>query len=139
VTFEPGPSKPSEMPMAARVVTPGLFLRLASQLVSTIAGADTGLIGAAAVIAPFSQRELGAQFGADVAPAAGSIGSIDDASEGQTVAEIAGALGYVGDQATVERRDLPYPDQLEPNDELNQPIEPDQTAPGGHDGGPDAD
>jgi hypothetical protein len=128
------------MPMAARVVTPGLFLRLASQLVSTIAGAETGLIGAAAVVAPFAQRDVGAQFGADVAPAASSIGAIDDPAEGQTVAEIAGALGCVGDQATVERRDLPYPDQLEPDDELNQPIEADQAAPsGGHDGGPDAD
>jgi hypothetical protein len=75
-----------------------------------------------------------------VAPAASSIGAIDDPSEGQTVTEIAGALGYVGDQATIERRDLPYPDQLEPIDELNQPIEPDNTGPpGGHEGGPDAD
>lgn len=123
--FERGPSEPSEMPLAARVVTPGLFAALAGQIVPTLVGADTGLGGAVAVIAPFAQREIGSQFDSDVAPAAGSIGVIDDPGEGQTVHEIAGALGYVGDQATVERRDLPYPDQLEPDDELNQAIEPD--------------
>lgn len=139
--LERGPSQPSEMPLAPRVVTPGLFASLGASVISALVDVDSGLGGAVAVIAPFTQRELGSQFDADVAPAAASVGDVDDPAEGQTVSEIAGALGYVADKATVERQDLPYPEQLEPTDELNQPIEPDHGGPADDDhskAGPEA-
>lgn len=140
MVLERGPAEPSDMPMPARVVTPGLFLRLAAGLVPTLEGVNEALGGMIVQVAPFVDRELGSAFNADVAPAADSVGQIDDEAEGQTVAELAGALGYVADAADTERRDLPYPDQTEPEDALNLPIEPEVTeGSGGHDGGPEAD
>lgn len=123
--LEPGPSQPSEMPIAPRVATPGRLVAFAAGLVPALQGIDAALGGVVAVVAPFAEREVGSGFNADVVPAAESVDAIDDPAEGQTVVEIAGALGYVSATATVERQDLPGPNELEPVDVLNGAIEND--------------
>lgn len=112
---EPGPFHVREaMPLGPRVVTPHLFEGLAADLVTQLGGADVGLAGAVAAIAPFTTRELDSAYNTDVAPAAGGLELLDTPGDAAEIASIAGVADGVSGELATQLQDLPGPDETEP-------------------------
>jgi hypothetical protein len=113
--FERGPSQPSEMPLAPRVVTGGQFQGAGRELVAVLQGADPGLVGASRLLADLvGDQGLNAQFNADVAPAVDALEALPDAGDDGTLAGVVNIVDGVIGELEAQAADLPGPDDDDP-------------------------
>src|SRR6267142_2354339 len=99
-SYAPGPSTPSEMPIAPRVMRPDTFQSIGAPLVETLRGADVALGSVIATVAPIAAVELGPQFEHDVTPAIAALEDFVGADSSGTIDKIIAAVdSVVGDVA----------------------------------------
>lgn len=127
MVFEPGPTQRSVMPMPPRIMTPRRFEALGAELVPMLQGADDALGLIVGGLAPLAVTDVNTAFNADVAPAVDALPALDGPSDAATVNEVLGGLEAGGVDMTGQQRDLPGPDETEPDDGAGGPFEPDPT------------
>lgn len=123
MVFERGPSEPSEMPMAPRVMDGPVFANLIGGLAPMLGGADDAMAAVVRDLAPLTQRDLSPDFNALVGPAFESVDTLEDSADGSTMATTLGGLDATAIDIDGQRADLPGPDSTEPADESDQPFE----------------
>lgn len=128
--LEPGPFHArTPLPLGRRIVTPGDFLSLASDLVRDLRGITAGLD----VVHGELAADGGAAFRVDDGGAIGDATNGADAIvPGSANDDLAGAIGSGGaieGDASGQAGQLPGPDDVEPDIGLDGPIEPEPAAP----------
>lgn len=113
-SYERGPSTPSELPIAPRVMRPDTFQSVGAALVDTLRGADVAFRNLFAQLAPLATIELAPDFERQVAPAMVALGDLGGDEASGTLDKIIAAVdGVVGD-VEAQAGDLPDPDEPEP-------------------------